>query len=135
MTRPFEPRASLPGKALLLTFSLTASLLIVARAPTSESPPKVPAYSADLVKQIVADTRTHGDARRGALVFRSATLACLSCHKVGGQGGTVGPDLSTAGKCSTPEYLVESVLWPKRQVKPEYVAILITTSDGRSVQG
>jgi azurin len=27
------------------------------------------------------------------------------------------------------------VLWPKRKVKPEYVALLITTTDGRSVQG
>jgi putative heme-binding domain-containing protein len=135
MKRPPGSYGSLLGKALLLTFALAWSPKIAAQPTPSQPPPKVPPYSADLVKHIVSDARDHGDARRGALVFRSATLACLSCHKVGGQGGTVGPDLSMAGKCGTPEYLVESVLWPKRKVKPEYVAILITTSDGRSVQG
>jgi len=68
-------------------------------------------------------------------VFRSPTLACMSCHLVGGQGGTVGPDLSMIGKCSPPEEIVESVLWPKRQVKPEFVAIAVVTSAGKVLQG
>jgi hypothetical protein len=60
-------------------------------------------YSVELVAKTVAEARAEGNARRGALVFRAATSACLSCHKVGGQGGTVGPDLSTIGKTSTPQ--------------------------------
>jgi putative heme-binding domain-containing protein len=94
-----------------------------------------PPYSIALVKTILADARARGDARRGAGVFRSATLGCMSCHQVGGQGGTVGPDLSAVGKCLSPEEIVESVLWPKRQVKPEYVAIAVTTRAGRTLQG
>ena len=39
-------------------------------------------------------------------------FACLSCHKVGDQGGEVGPDLSTVGGLLPPEQIVESVLWP-----------------------
>ena len=106
---------------------------------TYKAPPpsslQTPPFSVELVAKIVAEARADGDARRGALVFRAATSACLSCHKVEGQGGTVGPDLSTIGKTSTPQEIVESVLWPRRQVKPEYVALQITTSDGRSLQG
>jgi hypothetical protein len=34
-----------------------------------------------------------------------------------------------------PEEIIESVLWPKRQVKPEYVAIAVTTGEGKSLQG
>src|SRR5262249_4271643 len=34
-----------------------------------------------------------------------------------------------------PEEIVESVLWPSRQVKPEYVALAVTTSTGQLVQG
>src|SRR5258708_5386702 len=49
-------------------------------------------YSAELVKEILADVKAHGDSRRGAAVFGSTTLACLSCHIVGGKGGTIGPD-------------------------------------------
>ncbi len=92
-------------------------------------------YSADLVAKLVAEAKAQGDARRGALVFGSSTSACLSCHKIDGQGGTVGPDLSNLGKTATPQYIVESVLWPKREVKPEYVALQITTTNGRSIQG
>jgi putative heme-binding domain-containing protein len=88
-----------------------------------------------LVANIVAEAKAEGDARRGALVFRAATSACLSCHRVDDQGGTVGPDLSTIGKTATPQDIVESVLWPKRQVKPEYVALQIIMSDGRTLQG
>src|SRR5258708_22790041 len=59
----------------------------------------------------------------------------MSCHVVGGQGGTVGPDLSTVGKCLPPHEIVESVLWPKRQVKAEYMAIAVVTTAGKILQG
>jgi putative heme-binding domain-containing protein len=94
-----------------------------------------PPYSIDVVKELLADAKARGDARRGAAVFRSPALACMSCHLVGGQGGTVGPDLSAVGKCLPPEEIIESVLWPKRQVKPEYVAIAVTTGEGKLLQG
>jgi putative heme-binding domain-containing protein len=94
-----------------------------------------PTYSIGLVKEILADAQARGDARRGAAVFRSPTLACMSCHSVGGQGGTVGPDLSTVGTCLTADEIVESILWPKREVRPEYVALAVVTSAGKLLQG
>src|SRR5436305_11208669 len=99
--------------------------------PTGAAPP----YSAALVKELLAVARADGDSRRGALVFRSTALACLSCHKVAGQGGTVGPDLSEVARCLPPEEIVESVLWPRRKVKPEYAAVRVVTGNGRSIQG
>src|SRR6266567_8989997 len=92
-------------------------------------------YSAELVKEILADVKAHGDARRGAAVFGSTTLACLSCHIVGGKGGTIGPDLTNIGRCLPPPEIVEAVVWPKRQVRPEYVAIAVTLTNGTSLQG
>jgi putative heme-binding domain-containing protein len=94
-----------------------------------------PPYSAALVKDLLADAKARGDARRGGAVFRSPTLACISCHTVGGQGGSVGPDLSNVGKCVPADQIIEAVLWPKRQVKAEYVAILVVTTAGKRVQG
>ena len=47
----------------------------------------------------------------------------------------IGPDLSTAGTCLKPEEVVESVLWPRRQVKDAYAAYTIATSDGKIRQG
>ncbi len=77
---------------------------------------------ANLIAALIRDARKDGDARRGAAVFASPKFACLSCHRVEGQGGSVGPDLTTAGFCIKPEELVESVLWPRRKVKEGYAA-------------
>jgi putative heme-binding domain-containing protein len=92
-------------------------------------------YDAALVKKFVADAKSHGDAKRGAMVFAQPTSACLSCHKVGDHGGTVGPELTKVGFCLPPDDIVEAVLWPNRTVKPEHKAIAITALDGRVIQG
>ena len=87
------------------------------------------------VATLVAEAKAAGDLNRGAGVFADARTGCLSCHRVGKQGGTVGPDLTDVGKRLKPEAIVESVLWPAREVKPEYAAVVVATADGRMVQG
>jgi putative heme-binding domain-containing protein len=125
---------------LLLGLAGIASAADAQRATPSpfplkfDSDGKIP-YSAALVKELLADAKTHGDARRGAVVFGAATSACLSCHKVGKQGGEVGPNLSTVGACLPPEAVVEAVFWPNRTVKPEFKAIAVEVANGRIIQG
>jgi putative heme-binding domain-containing protein len=124
----------LPGLAVI------ASAAIAPQATPSpfqlkfDSNGKVP-YSAALVKELLADAKAHGDARRGAVVFRAATSACLSCHKVGKQGGEVGPSLSAVGACIPPEEIVEGVFWPNRTVKPGFKAVAVEVANGRVIQG
>jgi len=93
------------------------------------------AYDPQLIKELVASAASEGSARRGLEVFRAAQFACLSCHEVGGVGGAVGPSLATIGATATPEQIAESLLWPNRQLKPEYVASVMVTSDGQAHQG
>ncbi len=104
-----------------------------------EATPSLPAlpleYDAKLVTELLAAVSEHGNARRGLEVFRSAKFACLSCHQVGKHGGAVGPQLADAGRRLKPEEIAESVLWPKRLVKPEYISWRLLLSDGRSLQG
>ena len=90
---------------------------------------------AEAVARLVADAKADGDPRRGADLFASTRFACLSCHKVGDQGGAVGPDLSIAGACSTVDHLAASLLWPKLEVFPGYEATAVETKDGQIVQG
>ncbi|HEV3417919.1 MAG TPA: DUF6797 domain-containing protein [Pirellulales bacterium] len=92
-------------------------------------------YDAKLVAEIVDSAKTLGDAHRGVDVFCSTKFGCLSCHRVDKFGGAVGPPLTDIGRRAKPEEIVESVLWPKRQVKPEYSSWRITLDDGRSLQG
>jgi putative heme-binding domain-containing protein len=104
--------------------------------PPSASPALTAApYDPALVSALVEEARTHGDSVRGAQVFASARFACISCHRVAGQGSMIGPDLSTTGTCLKPEEVVESLLWPRRKVKEGYTACTVVTSDGKIRQG
>src|SRR5439155_709926 len=84
---------------------------------------------------LIREALAEGDARRGAAVFAAAKSACLSCHKVGDQGGAVGPELTAAGACLKPEEIVEAILWPKKKVKEGYEAVTVATADGKVRQG
>jgi putative heme-binding domain-containing protein len=101
-----------------------------AQRPAQERP-----YDHDRVVRLLAEAKAHGNAARGAEVFRSPQFACLSCHKVGAQGGSVGPDLTLIGRCIPHEEIVEAVLWPRRKVREGYVAWTILMADGKSHTG
>ena len=92
-------------------------------------------YDPALIRPLVDEARARGNSRRGAMLFGSPHFACISCHRVGQQGGGTGPELTTIGKTQTPEQIVESLLWPKRLVKPEFMAHLVVTTDGKQHQG
>jgi putative heme-binding domain-containing protein len=132
-------RESLTGPADAVTRDEATLFLWESLVPGSQSVPAdvptAPPYDPTVVSQLVRGANEHGDAGRGALVFASARFACLSCHKIGEHGGAVGPELTTIGKQRTAEQLAESLLWPKREVKPEYVAWTVITADGRSLRG
>ncbi len=76
-----------------------------------------------------------GNAGRGALIYASPTSACLSCHMIGQNGASVGPELSQLATKQTPAQIIESVLWPRRIVADEYKAIAIVTTEGKIIQG
>jgi putative heme-binding domain-containing protein len=124
--------------ATLLALGLTLSAEAPRPSANQAAPPKSNAndtFDASTVRRLLAEARAQGDRLRGAHVFAAPQFACLSCHKVGSQGGTVGPDLTLLGRCLPPEEIVESVLWPRRKVKEGYVAWMVQTADGRSYTG
>jgi len=92
-------------------------------------------YDSELIAGLVADSQKLGDALRGASVFTDAKLACISCHRIGDYGGTVGQELTSIAKDRTLDHIVEAILWPKRDVKPEFVSWTILTTDGRVLTG
>ncbi len=50
-----------------------------------------------------------------------AQLACVACHKVAGQGGEIGPDLSSIGASRDKEYLRRAILDPVADVAEGYL--------------
>jgi quinoprotein glucose dehydrogenase len=76
-----------------------------------------------------------GDPRRGAGVFYdNAVLPCVRCHKVGGEGGDAGPDLSLIGKKPV-EYLLESVVKPSAHIAPGFDIVTFQLKDGSTETG
>jgi putative membrane-bound dehydrogenase-like protein len=72
-----------------------------------------------------------GQAGRGRAVFLKA---CATCHRAGGQGTEVGPDLATvAGR--SPEDLLLHLLDPNREVASNYVNYNVALDDGRVTSG
>lgn len=105
----------------------------VARTTTTDN--AVLVYNEQTVKALAHEALEKGRAQRGVAVFASARSACLTCHKIGSQGGSVGPDLTMIGAQRTPEQLAESVLWPNRLVEEKYRVFQVLTGDGRVVRG
>jgi putative heme-binding domain-containing protein len=127
MNRGFFTRLQLGAIAVVISGACSAPACAEEAAPRE--------WTTAFVTEAIADARTKGDARRGAGVFNAATTGCTACHKVGGAGGVVGPELTTIAKCLTPEEIVESVYWPARAVKPEYRATAVALADGHVLQG
>ena len=72
-----------------------------------------------------------GDAARGEKIFfQSSAAQCKNCHRVQGQGGQTGPDLSAIGKKYERATLLETILDPSKAIAPEYVPYLVQTTDG-----
>jgi putative heme-binding domain-containing protein len=76
-----------------------------------------------------------GKPDRGRTVFASDKAKCAACHKVSGQGGEVGPDLSQIGGKFDRTHLIESILDPSAEILQGYQSSVIETKAGRSVTG
>ncbi|MFN0017583.1 MAG: HEAT repeat domain-containing protein [Pirellulaceae bacterium] len=87
------------------------------------------------VLKIAAEVMAKGDAARGEQVFRRADVNCLKCHALARAGGQVGPELTSLGSISPPEYIVNSILNPSLNIKEQYVTKVILTADGEVVTG
>jgi putative membrane-bound dehydrogenase-like protein len=80
--------------------------------------------------------KNRGDAERGRKLFLDTKgLACVKCHAVSGNGGTVGPDLAGIGLKYKREDLMTSILEPSKTIAQGYETIVITTKKGQVLTG
>ena len=87
------------------------------------------------LSRLVARISRHGDAKRGASIFADEQLTCAKCHAVDGNGGNIGPDLSSIGAAAPVDYLIESLLDPNKRIKEGYRMTVIATDDGDVYSG
>jgi len=72
-----------------------------------------------------------GDAERGRRIFFERTqVSCVRCHKIGGAGGEVGPDLSKIAADKKRDYLLEALVTPSKTIAKNYESVMIRDFDG-----
>jgi putative heme-binding domain-containing protein len=78
----------------------------------------------------------NGDADRGRkLFFEGPGVQCRNCHRVGGKGTEVGPDLDLVGKKHDRAAILDNILNPSRLIEPKYVTYLLETKRGQAYTG
>jgi putative heme-binding domain-containing protein len=61
--------------------------------------------------------------------------ACISCHGMRGEGGSVGPDLTQLGTRFSPRDILESIIEPNKVISDQYASTVFSLKDGSSVLG
>jgi len=70
----------------------------------------------------------HRDVARGKRLFTEA--GCAQCHRMGGEGGFVGPDLTAVAARFDRRTLLESVVEPSRVIAENYRSVTVTLKSG-----
>jgi putative heme-binding domain-containing protein len=60
---------------------------------------------------------------------------CLVCHRIGAEGGQVGPNLTHVGGRFGNRELLESILYPSAVMDPKYQPTQFTLTNGEVVSG
>lgn len=68
---------------------------------------------------------------KGRLIFQRT---CGPCHKMYGEGGTIGPDITGSNRANL-DYLLSNILNPSGEIQDDYKMVVITTRNGRTYTG
>ncbi len=71
--------------------------------------------------------------QNGRNMFGAAT--CFACHRFNGEGGAVGPDLSSVGGKFSPRDLLEQIIFPSKVISDQYGSTVFTLTDGTQISG
>lgn len=107
------------------TIDLAYDLAGCAWAPERRPLPRMPETEAQIVG---------GDYERGRELFFGERLKCSTCHRLRGEGATVGPDLSNLASRDAATVL-RDINDPSAAINPDYVAYNVATHDGDDLTG
>ncbi len=121
-----------------IRFAVTDALLSSNNAEIKQAASKLltpPASaSSEVIPPLQQLAKMRGDANAGKLVFNTVGT-CIKCHKVGGEGKEVGPDLSEIGSKLSREDLYVAILNPSAAVSHNYETYSLLNSDGQVFTG
>ena len=109
----------------------------VAAAQNPTPAPATPSTGApQLSREEILDYHTKdekgGSAAAGRPLFEQR---CGICHRFGGIGKDVGPDLTTLTSRFKKKDILESILWPSKVISDQYQAEMFELNDGKIAAG
>lgn len=91
----------------------------------------IPLDRGKVVTQFQRSLTLKGSAFSGEKIYRER---CLVCHRLGKEGGQVGPAMGEYQKHGKGQILL-NLLDPNKTVQPDYIGYLLTTNNGEIIMG
>ncbi len=98
----------------------------------------IPAYVKPVVEGEAAAWRPYmeGDPEYGREIFFDPEgPGCNKCHRIGDQGGRVGPELTNVGGTRAPEFIMESILDPNKEIASGFEVSEVVTKEMDRIRG
>lgn len=123
-------KSEVPASVARQLLRVVGSGFIEVWGPIESVPSNKAAY--DKYRAMLTPTALNSvDLKSGKTVFAKS---CGSCHKMYGEGGIIGPDLTGSNR-TDPEYILMNVLEPSAEIQDDYKMVVINTRDGRTYSG
>ena len=103
--------------------------------PIQSTPPVGPGHkwtAAEIVETVGTKLRGR-DYKRAQNLYHATS--CSKCHRMAGEGGAIGPDLSTAAKKFSIADLADAIVEPSKVISDQYGSQQIVTGDGKTLVG
>ncbi len=76
-----------------------------------------------------------GDVRRGREVFLNGAAGCKSCHRLEGEGESLGPDLAHVGTRYPRDEILRQIIEPSKTIDPKFATYTVETKAGQVHSG
>ncbi len=98
-------------------------------------PPKGPGkkWTTPTALEVVSTESEKRSFEAGRNLFHATS--CAKCHRLNGEGGAIGPDLSTAAKKFSMPDLLDAIIEPSKVISDQYGSHQVATVDGKVIIG
>jgi putative heme-binding domain-containing protein len=127
--------ATVPDEAERKVLAALATPKLPTTAAVVVHPPQGPGknYTVDEVVAFAKDGLNGRNFQQGRDMF--IATSCLACHRLGNDGGGVGPDLNRSANRYTLRDLLENIIEPSKVVSNQYESSILELKDGTVITG
>lgn len=90
-------------------------------------------WTVEEAQKVAAEGLTNRDLKNGKNMYDASM--CSSCHRMRGEGGEVGPDLTQLGTRFSVNDMLEAIIDPNKTISDQYAATIFYLKNGKSVVG